>query len=63
MTTDTEYVLERAVEAFDRLDTLRAQRHAIDAEINALCRAFDDAAGTRGIRPERLRAMIVRALA
>lgn len=50
----TATVLEDAASALFRQDQLRAEQRALDAELRALCRQFDEAEGTRGCAPHHL---------
>lgn len=48
-------VLQEAAEAFAERDRLTIALRAADAQIMALCRAYDKAGGWRGIAPYHLR--------
>lgn len=54
-TKNPDAVLERADALFATRDRLQRELQVIDAQITQCCRAYDDATGCRGVRPEALR--------
>lgn len=48
-------ILKRASKAFSKYDKLRAEMHAMERSLTALCREYDMASGCRATRVETLR--------
>jgi len=52
--TETD-IVQAAAEALQEQERLRMEQRRLDAELRALCRQFDAAAGTTGCSPDHLR--------
>jgi hypothetical protein len=53
--TMLDTILDDAEQAFTEYDRLRAQLRMTEARVRTLCRSYDLATGSRGVRPESLR--------
>lgn len=55
--TDEE-IVNRAAEVFARLDRIKEEQRILDAEMSALCRAYDTAMRVWGWQPHMMRRAI-----